>query len=342
MKTPVSKLAITPGDPAGVGFDILIKAVQQQQANELVAFCDARALQARARQLKLPLELLEHDASRGARELAQGSLSIVDIHCPANVTAGVGSREHGQYVLSCLDHAIKACITGELTGLVTGPVNKYWVNQSLANGASEHQRFRGHTEYLADRMGSEEVVMLLAVENPVALTRPLRVALATTHMPLSQVPSAINPRRLHRCVEIIHRDFKKYYKIETPKIAVCGLNPHAGENGDLGPEEQMIINPSMASLRLAGFDVSDALPADTLFTEKGLQHYDVVLAMYHDQGLAPLKSHGFGSAVNITLGLPVIRCSVDHGTAYDIAGTGCADHRSLQHAIDTAAKLAVQ
>ncbi len=335
------RIAITPGEPAGIGPDLLIQLVQQPQPHRLIAYCDPQMLVARAEQLKLPLQLrsLADIGTEECAPIASGELVVVPVLCASTPVAGVGNPQNSAYVLACLDAAIDACQSGSAAALVTGPINKHFIN----SGTDESRRaFTGHTEYLADRCNVERVVMMLAVEAPDAFARPLRVALHSIHIPLSAVPATITNSALRETILIVHEAMKSQYAINKPKILVCGLNPHAGESGDLGREELDVINPCMATLRSEGIDVSDALPADTVFTRAYIESSDVIVAMYHDQGLAPLKSHGFGAAVNITLGLPIVRTSVDHGTAFDLAGSGKADESSLRHAIASAANLAAK
>lgn len=345
------RIAITPGEPAGIGPDILIQLVQQPQQHRLVAFCDPELLIDRAQRLKLSVQLLglsdiedELEGGQDARPIATGEIVVAPVRCAAEVEPGKGDARNGAYVLECLDKAIAACQSRpdkkrQVEALVTGPVNKSLINASC-DGAQSSALFTGHTEYLAQRCGVDRVVMMLAVEKPQAFSRPLRVALHSTHLPLVDVAGTINKSALTETVLITQRAMQEQYGIAQPKILVCGLNPHAGENGDLGREELDTINPCMHALRQKGVDVSDAMPADTVFTQRFIEQSDVIIAMYHDQGLAPLKSHGFGAAVNITLGLPIIRTSVDHGTAFDLAGTGKASPSSLQHAIETAVLMA--
>lgn len=330
------RIAVTPGEPAGIGPDILIQLIQNPQHHHLVAFVDPELLQQRAEQLALPLSLISLSELDQNQEPVCGQLAVVPHLCKAKPKAGEGVAENAAYVLACLDAAIDACRENSLDGLVTGPINKHLINAGYESGAGS---FTGHTEYLAERCGVDRVVMMLGVENPKHFTAPLRVALHSTHLPLRDVPASITSESLTQTLEIANSAMQQQYGIAKPKILVCGLNPHAGENGDLGSEEIDIINPCVQALREQGLDVSDAMPADTVFTRRFIESSDVIVAMYHDQGLAPLKSHGFGAAVNITLGLPIVRTSVDHGTAFDLAGTGKTDYSSLQHAIDTAVKL---
>jgi len=314
VSTPL--IAITPGEPAGIGPDILIQLLQQTPTHHLVAVCDPNLLEQRAKVLGLPIQLITLEELNRQQKPERGVLAVMPQLCERIPEPGKPLSENASYVLACLDRAMDACLSGQANALVTGPINK-------------------HVIYC----GVERVVMMLAIEQAKAFSCPLRVALHTTHMPLRDVPAAITHQSLVQTIKIVNQAMQQQFKLVRPRILVCGLNPHAGEAGSLGGEEQDIINPCMAELRKTGIDVSDALPADTVFTARHIEQSDVIVAMYHDQGLAPLKSHGFGSAVNITLGLPIVRSSVDHGTAFDLAGTGRADYSSLQCAINTAASL---
>lgn len=317
------RIAITPGEPAGIGPELIVRYCQTPSATdrELVVFADGALLQQTAALLKLPLKLKPFSAEHFATSAAS-ELSLVDINCAAAVTPGQLNSANAAYVLNTLAAAQDACIKGECDALVTGPVQKSIINEA---GIA----FSGHTEFFAERSGCDQVVMMLATEG-------LRVALATTHLPLKDVSAAITQASLTRTIEILQQDLITQFGIQTPRILVCGLNPHAGENGHLGMEEITTISPVLNQLRAKGFNLTGPLPADTLFTPKYLAHTDAVLAMYHDQGLPVLKYKGFGQAVNITLGLPFIRTSVDHGTALDLAGLGKADLGSLNVAIDYA------
>ena len=333
------RIAITPGEPAGIGPDVLIQLVQQPQKHRLVAYCDPGVLIARAELLGLPLQLLslaDIENDDRPQPVSAGEIVVSPVPCAADVEPGNGDPDNASYVLNCLDAAVGACKNQQVDALVTGPVNKSLINSAGVRGVA----FTGHTEYLAELCGIDRVVMMLAVEKPAAFNRPFRVALHSTHLPLKDVASSITEASLVETISITHHALQNQFGIREPKILVCGLNPHAGESGDLGREEIEMINPCMERLRQQGIDVSDALPADTVFTQRFIEDCDAIVAMYHDQGLAPLKSHGFGAAVNITLGLPIIRVSVDHGTAFDLAGTGKASFSSLQHAIDSAALMA--
>lgn len=318
------RLAITPGEPSGIGPDLLIQLVQQPQDVELVAYADPELLQTRAEQLGLPLKLHPITANQ-PKPLGPGELTIQPIPLRTPTIAGVLNTDNATYVLETLSKALADCQQKYCQAMVTGPVHKGVINDAGIP-------FTGHTEFLAENTHTPKVVMMLATEG-------LKVALATTHLPLSEVPSAITGELLTQVIHILHNDLKQKFGIKQPHILVCGLNPHAGENGHIGVEEIQIIEPCLNELRDCGISLQGPLPADTLFTPKYLQNCDAVLAMYHDQGLPVLKYKGFGAAVNITLGLPIIRTSVDHGTALDLAGTGTANTGSLSTAIDYAINM---
>ncbi|AHK16675.1 4-hydroxythreonine-4-phosphate dehydrogenase PdxA [Thalassolituus oleivorans] len=320
------RLAITAGEPAGIGPDLCIQIAQLPQEHELVVIANADLLHQRAAELGLPLTLQVFDPDSPIRASGNGTLTIYPVALRTPVIAGQLDARNSDYVLETLRLAAAGCLDGRWQGIVTAPVHKGIINEA---GIA----FSGHTEYFRDYCGVEEVVMMLA-------TTDLRVALVTTHLPLRAVADAITPDRISRVVRILNHDLKQYFGIADPRILVAGLNPHAGEDGHLGREELDIINPTLAQLRAEGIDLIGPLPADTLFTPKHLQHADAALAMYHDQGLPVLKFHGFGRAANITLGLPLVRTSVDHGTALDLAATGKADAGSLNTAIAVAAHMA--
>ena len=343
MKT-ISRIAITPGEPAGIGPDILVQLAQHKQRAQIVAIADPKLLLDRAKRLKLPLSIIPFNANAPAQCANAGQLYVEAIELAAIPEPGIASSISGEYILKTLDTAITHCKNNVLDALVTGPINKYLINQYLSNHKNTDILFSGHTEYLAEQTQTPRVVMMLATANSDSslLKQPLRVALATTHLPLRNVADAIQPAMLEQTLRILHNDLVSHFGISQPNILVCGLNPHAGEQGDLGDEEINIIEPCLAKLRSQGMRLSQALPADTLFTAKYLDTADAVLAMYHDQGLPVLKSHGFGQAVNITLGLPFIRTSVDHGTAFDLAGTGKANISSLETALSMAIDLSQQ
>ncbi|MBT8140410.1 MAG: 4-hydroxythreonine-4-phosphate dehydrogenase PdxA [Gammaproteobacteria bacterium] len=332
-------IAITPGEPAGIGPDLLVQVAQQQHNARLVAFADPKLLLDRAQRLNLPLTVSEFCKKKPGLP-APGCLEVVPAELATLPEPGAGNADHARYVLNTLDSAIDFALAGHIDAVVTGPVNKYLINAGLADGDGDGASFfSGHTEYFAKRCGCEKVVMLLAAEKPAHLPAALRVALATTHLPLAAVPDAINQAMLAETLRILQRGLQEQFGIANPRILVCGLNPHAGEQGDLGREEIDIIQPCIEALRAKGMDLSNPMPADTLFTHRHLAGADAVLAMYHDQGLPVLKSHSFGQAVNITLGLPFIRTSVDHGTAFDLAGSGRADDSSLRAALGLAETL---
>lgn len=348
--TKISRIVITPGEPAGIGPDILVQLAQHEQRAQLIAIADPTLLLDRAKRLKLPLSIIPFDASAPAQCANPGQLYVEAIELASIPEPGVANNVSAKYVLNTLDRAISHCSNKVCDALVTGPINKYLINQYLSTNKDTEPLctdtvFSGHTEYLAEQTQTPRVVMMLATANSDSsslLNRPLRVALATTHLPLRDVADAIQPAMLEQTLRILHNDLVSHFGISNPTILVCGLNPHAGEQGDLGDEEIHIIEPCLAQLRNQGMQLSAALPADTLFTAKYLDTADAVLAMYHDQGLPVLKSHGFGQAVNITLGLPFIRTSVDHGTAFDLAGTGKASSSSLNAAISMAIDLSQQ
>ena len=317
------RLALTPGEPAGIGPDLLIKAIQAGSKYEIVAYADPELLQQRATLLGLPLSLRTPEADPAPLNPAELAIYPVSLHHQAE--PGVLSADNAPYVLHCLNHAVEACLNNTCAAMITGPIQKSIINDA---GIS----FSGHTEYLADKTGTQRVVMMLATEE-------LRVALATTHLPLKDVPNAITGDLLREVIDILHRDLMSKFAIHKPTILVSGLNPHAGEGGHLGREEIEIITPILEEQRQLGRDLIGPLPADTLFTAKHLSNADAVLAMYHDQGLPVLKYQGFGRAANITLGLPLTRTSVDHGTALDLAGTGEGDCGSLLTAINVAAQM---
>ena len=322
MASHCFRIALTPGEPAGIGPDLAVTLAQAAQPHEIVAIADPQLLQARAQALGLPLTLREIKLADMPMPLQAGELAVLPVYLHTAAEAGVLNVNNAPYILRTLDAAINGCIKQQFSALVTGPIQKSIINDA---GIA----FSGHTEYLAEKTATEKVVMMLATEG-------LRVALATTHLPLKDVANAINELELTQVITILQRDLQQQFGIINPRILVCGLNPHAGEGGHLGREEIDIIEPTLKRLRAQGINLIGPLPADTLFTPKYLDHADAVLAMYHDQGLPVLKYKGFGQAVNITLGLPIIRTSVDHGTALDLAGSGKADLGSLRTALNYA------
>jgi len=314
-------LAYTLGEPGGIGADIIIQLVQQEALPEVVCIGDKELLTARAQQLDLPLTLLNYPETATQR----ASLSVLHLPLQNIDTCGQVKVANATSVLEILNMAIDGCVSGRFDAMVTGPLHKGVINDA---GIS----FSGHTEYLAERTGAQLPVMMLA--SPL-----MRVALMTTHLPLKKVSEAITNKLIHKVCSIVHHDLQTKFGFAQPKIAVCGLNPHAGEGGHLGSEETEIIIPALDELRTKGLDLIGPLPADTLFTAKHLEQFDIAIAMYHDQGLPVIKSHGFGDIANITLGLPIIRTSVDHGTALDLAGSGKADTGSLVTAINVAKQM---
>ncbi|MFJ5509045.1 4-hydroxythreonine-4-phosphate dehydrogenase PdxA [Pectobacterium jejuense] len=319
------RVVITPGEPAGIGPDLVIALAQQAWPVELVICADPDLLLSRTFQLSMPLTLRDYQPGQPAQPQQAGSLTILPIAAPATIIPGQLTVANSAYVVETLARACDGCLNGEFAALITGPVHKGIINDAGVP-------FSGHTEFFADRSRCDRVVMMLATEE-------LRVALATTHLPLAAVSAAITRQSLHEVITILHHDLQTKFGIAQPQIYVCGLNPHAGEGGHMGREELDVINPALDELRLQGITLVGPLPADTLFQPKYLQHADAVLAMYHDQGLPVLKYQGFGRAVNITLGLPFIRTSVDHGTALELAATGSADPGSFITALNLAIKM---
>ncbi len=317
------RIAVTCGEPAGIGPDLCIQLIQQQHG-ELLFIGDPDVLTHRARLLDLPLSLHLLDAAGSSMVHQSGVMNLLPVTFPGEVVCGKLNIVNSAMVLETLDIAVKGCLSGDFAAMVTNPVHKGVINDG---GFS----FSGHTEYIAAQTGGYPV-MMLACEG-------LRVALMTTHLPLAEVPAAISFELIQKVMRILHRELQSRFGIDSPEILVCGLNPHAGEGGHLGSEELEIIAPALEALREEGVSSLGPLPADTLFTPRYLKHADAVVAMYHDQGLPVLKHVGFGRAVNITLGLPLVRTSVDHGTALDLAGTGRAEIGSLVAAIDVAREM---
>jgi len=322
----VNRIAITPGEPAGIGPDLAIVMAQKAWPVELVVVASPDLLQERAALLNLPITLTIYDPEQAAKPSQPGTLSVLPVELAEPCIAGELNQANGAYVVETLRIACDKNMKGEFDAIVTGPVHKGLINQS---GIA----FSGHTEYFAHQANCTDVVMMLATEG-------LRVALVTTHIPLAYVSKAITSERLSNVTSILHKDLVDKFGIENPAIYVCGINPHAGEGGHLGREEIEVMIPTLDALREKGINVIGPLPADTIFQEKYLKEADAILSMYHDQGLPVLKYKGFGSAVNITLGLPFIRTSVDHGTATDLAGKNLADAGSMIEALNTAIELA--
>ncbi|GLX82844.1 4-hydroxythreonine-4-phosphate dehydrogenase PdxA [Thalassotalea eurytherma] len=318
------RIAITPGEPAGIGPDLIINIAQQAWPIQLVVVASKQLLIERAALLNLPISLVDYDPDN-SDAVSAGVITVLDVPLGDTCRAGELNPNNGQYVVETLRIASEKNMSGEFAAVVTGPVHKGLINQA---GIA----FSGHTEYFAMQANCTDVVMMLATEG-------LRVALVTTHIPLAYVSRAITPERLSKVTRILHHDLQTKFGIQSPKIYACGINPHAGEDGHLGKEEIEVMNPTFDILRAEGINIIGPLPADTIFQEKYLEDADAILSMFHDQGLPVLKYKGFGQSVNITLGLPFIRTSVDHGTALDLAGTNQADNGSFIAAIDSAILL---
>mgnify|MGYP002700162680 FL=1 len=320
-----TRIAITPGEPAGIGPDLVVSIAQQPWPVQLVVVASKELIKQRAEQLNLPITLIDYDANLEPIPQVAGTLTILDIPLAQPCIPGTLDTNNGAYVVETLKVASDKNMSGEFEAIVTGPVHKGLINKSGVP-------FSGHTEYFANQANCPDVVMMLT-------TKGLRVALVTTHIPLAYVAKAITFERLQKVTRILHKDLQSKFGIKNPKIYACGINPHAGEDGHLGREEIDIMEPAFAELRAEGINVIGPLPADTIFQEKYLKDADAILSMYHDQGLPVLKYKGFGSSVNITLGLPFIRTSVDHGTALELAGNGSADSGSMIEAIGSAINL---
>ena len=323
MTTPI-KLAFTPGDPAGIGPDLAVSLASATRTDHLVVIADRDMLAQRAEILGYDISLVDHDSDH----LEDVDVSVLHTPCPYIPIAGEPDSRNSHYIAETLERAAQGCLRGEFDALVTGPVNKQVMLQSGLD-------FSGHTEYLAEQTGAELPVMLL-------MSNSMKVALVTTHVPITQVASLITRQRIVATTQVLHRDIVARFGIESPRIGICGLNPHAGEGGKIGREEVEEIVPAIETLRAQGIDAQGPYAADTIFAEPQLAKFDVVLAMYHDQGLPVIKHSAFGDIVNVTLGLPIVRTSVDHGTAYDIAGSGKADAGSLLAAINLACTLVAQ
>ena len=323
-RTHLPKLAVTGGEPAGVGPELVARLAATPVATDIVAISDAGLLQRAARRCGIALKIEPYDGQPRALRAA-GTLRVLDIPLRVEETPGRLDPRNAFHVLNTLAQAADGCLGGEFDAVVTAPVQK-----SVINDAGE--TFSGHTEFFAQRAGSDVVMMLASPE--------LRVALATTHMPLARVPAAVTRESLTRTLRIMHAELIAKFGVATPRIAVLGLNPHAGEGGHLGREEIDTVIPALDALRDEGMQLVGPLPADTAFVPAMRTRYDAVLAMYHDQALPVLKSEAFDRTVNITLGLPFIRTSVDHGTALDLAGTGHADPASMIAAAEMALRLA--
>ncbi|KAB7622917.1 4-hydroxythreonine-4-phosphate dehydrogenase PdxA [Alkalilimnicola sp. S0819] len=327
----IPRIALTAGEPAGVGPELCVQIAQQARGAELAAelavIADPQLLRQRAAALGLNIRLREIRPGEPPRPCEAGELGVIPVPLARPCKAGTLDTANAPYVLESLRLAADGALRGMFQAIVTAPVHKGVINDAGIP-------FTGHTEYFAEQTGAPLPVMMLAAGS-------LRVALATTHLPLKDVSAALTPTRLEQVARILYRDLREKFALDAPRILVCGLNPHAGEGGHLGSEEITVIEPVLTRLRAEGMDFLGPLPADTLFTPRHLRDADAVLAMYHDQGLPVLKHVGFGEAVNITLGLPIIRTSVDHGTALDLAGSGRAEPGSLRAALDLAIELSL-
>lgn len=324
LTTP--RIAITCGEPAGIGPDIVLALASRDWPAELVVLGDRELLRARAAQLGMAVGLSGYQPDVAPRPHRAGTLTVLHEPLAAPAVAGRLDPRNAAQVLRLLDRACDGCHSGEFAAMCTAPVNKAVINDAGVP-------FSGHTEYLAERCGAPLPVMMLTAPG-------LRVALVTTHLPLRAVPDAVTPQLLEQTLRILVTDLRRWFGIARPRVLVLGLNPHAGESGHLGHEEQRVITPVLERLRGEGLSLVGPVPADTAFTPRALDGIDAVLAMYHDQGLPVLKARGFGAAVNVTLGLPIIRTSVDHGTALELAGTGRAGTGSLVAALEQAIGMA--
>lgn len=322
MNDSIPRIAVTAGEPAGIGPDLCLALAERDWPAALVAIADPQLLADRARRLGLAIEFAEYGAGQHLAASRAGRLTVCSPGQATDLAPGRLNANNAGYVLASLNRACDGCLAAEFDALVTGPVHKGVINDAGIP-------FSGHTEYLARRCDAGEPVMLLVAGD-------LRVALVTTHLPLRAVPDHITRDRIIDAARILDAGLRSAFGLDHPRLAVLGLNPHAGESGHLGTEEQDVIEPAIAELRAAGIDARGPLPADTAFTPPQLAECDAVLAMYHDQGLTVLKHRGFGNAVNVTLGLPITRTSVDHGTALELAGTGKAHAGSLIAAVHLA------
>jgi 4-hydroxythreonine-4-phosphate dehydrogenase len=320
----IPRIVVTSGEPAGIGPDACVALAGSSWPADLVVAADSNLLLATAGSLNLPLNIEPYDRRRSSAH-RPGTLKVLDIPLREAVRAGHPDSRNACYVIDMLDRAADGCSSGEFAAMVTAPVQK----STLMEGGYD---FTGPTEYLAARTRAPLPVMLL-------ISDTLRVALVTTHLPLAEVPSAITQERLRATLRIVHDDLRKYFSLSAPRIAVLGLNPHAGESGHLGREEIEVIDPVIREFKLKGMDITGPVPADTAFTPHFLGTADVLVAMYHDQGLPVVKHVGFGKGVNMTLGLPILRTSVDHGTALSLARSGKADTGSLAAALALAIDL---
>jgi 4-hydroxythreonine-4-phosphate dehydrogenase len=328
VRTPrihVPRIAVTSGEPAGIGPDACLALAGRDWPADLVVLADLALLEDAAAALGAVPRFRAYDPSEPPAPSREGTLKVLDLPAAVRPIAGTLDPRNARYVIGMLDRACDGCMNGEFAAMVTGPVQKSTLMEA---GFA----FMGHTEYLAARTRAALPVMVLQ-------NSKLRVALVTTHLALADVPRALSAERLKATLEIVHTDLGRHFGLEAPRIAVLGLNPHAGESGHLGREEIEVIQPVLEALEREGLDVRGPIPADTAFTPQFLQGVDIVVAMYHDQGLPVVKHDGFGGTVNVTFGLPILRTSVDHGTALSLARTGKADTGSLMAAVALAIEL---
>ena len=317
----MKRILVTCGDPSGIGPDLCVKLAYKKFPANITVLGSSKVIKERADNLKKKISFKKNNSIHNRL----GNLNIIDINYPVKVLAGFPNKKNSLKIIQTLETAVKLVLEKKFDSIVTLPINKKKLS-------TKKVKFIGHTEYIAEKCGSKNKVMMLA-------TNKLRVALLTTHCSLKEIPSLITKKKLKQTIKVINDDLKTKFKIKEPKILVTGLNPHAGENGEFGDEERKVIFPVINELKRKKLSVNGPVPADTAFVNKNIKEYDVFLAMYHDQGLAPFKALSFGKGVNITLGLPFVRTSVDHGTAYDIVGTKKIDSSSFFEAIKMAIKL---
>lgn len=325
MVQHIPRIAISPGEPAGIGPDLVIALTREPWPAELVVIADPEMLKVRADQLGTSIDIQPFSAKHAPQANPVGQIKLLPEALATDVVPGQLDSANADYVLACLRRAVAGCMQHEFAAMLTGPVQKSIINQAGIP-------FTGHTEFLAKQTATRQPVMLL-------VSGELRVALLTTHLALREVPERVTAERLQSTLRTLHDGLRRHFGISEPRIIVLGLNPHAGESGHMGSEEQDIIEPALANLREQGMQLTGPMPADTAFTPDHLSAADAVLAMYHDQGLPVLKHHGFGRSVNVTLGLPIIRTSVDHGTALDLAATGRANPGSMRAALQLAIEI---
>ena len=325
MVQHIPRIAISPGEPAGIGPDLVIALTREPWPAELVVIADPEMLKVRADQLGTSIDIQPFSAKHAPQANPVGQIKLLPEALATDVVPGQLDSANADYVLACLRRAVAGCMQHEFAAMLTGPVQKSIINQAGIP-------FTGHTEFLAKQTATRQPVMLL-------VSGELRVALLTTHLALREVPERVTAERIQSTLRTLHDGLRRHFGISEPRIIVLGLNPHAGESGHMGSEEQDIIEPALANLREQGMQLTGPMPADTAFTPDHLSAADAVLAMYHDQGLPVLKHHGFGRSVNVTLGLPIIRTSVDHGTALDLAATGRANPGSMKAALQLAIEI---